>query len=130
MKCLDSSFIIDFLRNKSNAVKKAKEIEGKKIVTTYVNFFEIITGELRRHSEDDLHVRKAKELFSRIDVLELNEDSALMAARINAELAKRGAEINIADSLVAGIMLSNGFKDIITNDKDFSKIKELNVERY
>ena len=41
MICLDSTFIIDFLRNDPKAIKKAEEIKNEVIVTTSINVFEV-----------------------------------------------------------------------------------------
>ena len=130
MKCLDSSFIIDFFRKKPNAIKKADEIKEEKVITTSVNFFEVILGELKVHSKPDLHLEMAREFFDRIEVFDITKSSAFKAAQIGAELSRKGNEINSEDLLIAGVMLSNGCKDIITADEDFKKIKEINVEKY
>jgi len=130
MKCLDSSFIIDFLRNKSIAVKKAESIQNEKLVTTRINFFEVMQGELRRHPVYDEHVSKAREFFERVEVLELNELNSFKASQISAKLIANGTSINTQDCLIAGIILMQGCKSIITNDADFKKIKELDVETY
>lgn len=127
---IDSSFIIDFLRNEPFAVKIVRELEKETFVTTYISFFEILSGELRRHAIQDVHVQKALAFFERIEVFGLNARSALKSAQIHATLASKGLEINSEDSLIAGILLTNGCTRILTRDTDFKKIKELIFESY
>lgn len=128
MKCLDSSFIIDFLRHKQTALKKAQELGNEVLVTTYINFFEVVLGELRIQSPEQYN--KALELFSRLEILELTEQSALKAAEIAAKLLRQGTEVNTQDVLIAGIMLIHGCTNIVSNDTDFDKIPELKREGY
>ena len=130
MKAIDSAYIIDFLRGDAAAVKKAKELEDEVVATTYVNYFEVIIGELRQHNQNDTHVMKAIELFSRMEVFDLDKNAATTAAHIGATLLKKGTKINSHDMLIAGILLSKGITTIITRDKDFEKINELKVEQY
>ena len=130
MKAIDSTFIIDFLRGDNTAAKKAKETENETIVTTNINYFEVILGELSRHGTNDAHLMKAIELFNRIEVFELNKPATMTAARIGATLNKQGTKINSHDILIAGILLSKGITTIITRDKDFKKITGLNTEAY
>lgn len=130
MKCLDSAFIIDFLRHKPNALKKAQEFGNEVLVTTYLNIFEVMQGELRIHPTPDEHFDKALELFNRLGILELNEQSALKAAEIGARLLRKGTQINTQDVIIAGITLSHGCTAIVTNDLDFEKVVELQREGY
>jgi len=130
MKALDSTFIIDFLRGDIPATKKAKELENETFATTYINYFEVILGEVSKHATNDTHVMKAIELFSRIEVFELNKTAAMNAAHIGATLNKKGIKINSHEILIAGTLLSKGITTIITRDKDFKKIEGLKTETY
>ena len=123
MICLDSTFIIDFLRNVPQACEKLREFDREKKVTTAINVAEIL-----------LHVSgksrlEAQGLFEGIDVLSLDMASIEAAARIKEQL--KGNEINQNDFLIAGTMIANGCTMIVTrNIKDFQKIKGLSVISY
>ena len=40
MICLDSSLMVDFLRNKGNAIARIRSLENENIVTTIINVYE------------------------------------------------------------------------------------------
>ena len=42
MRCLDTTFLIDFLKNDKSAVNKASEIKEDALVTTSINIFEVL----------------------------------------------------------------------------------------
>ena len=44
MILLDTTFLIDFLRGKKNAIDFIKKAEGDTFYTTEINVFELITG--------------------------------------------------------------------------------------
>ena len=135
MKCLDSTFLIDLLRNDEGAVRKAVEIEGISLMaTTEVNVFEIASGIELSKMDDDNKRRKmvqASVLFNRVHVFPLDREGALRAARIIGELKRSGSPTDTLDALVAGISLAHGCDVVVTrNVKHFENVKGLKVEKY
>ena len=51
MKCLDATFLIDFLRNDRSAINKALEIKEEVLVTTSINIFEVLLGIYRKKKD-------------------------------------------------------------------------------
>lgn len=122
MKVLDSSTIIDLLNN-----RVSKELEDSLIVTE-ISYFEVLRGaEIRSNSKE---LEKTHEFFNNCKILPLTRAGTLKAAKISAELYKKGQMIEDTDCLIAGIALTNGVNIIITRDDHFSRIKELKVESY
>lgn len=132
MKCLDSTFIVDILRNKPKAKQKYIEISKDLIVTTIINLYELMSGVyLTKDKNYDKHLGVLNEFLRHIDILELSLLSVEKASKINGELSSEGKKIDDLDILTAGICLSNGCDVIITeNAKHFSRIKGLRVESY
>ena len=131
MKCLDTTFLIDFLRNEKDAVDKASQINDDALVTTTINVFEVLFGIYKRKEKPEKELEAFKSLLSKLDILEFDISSSFQASRIAADLVKQGKQINMMDTLIAGIILSKNCNNIVTRDKeDFGKIKELNVEGY
>ncbi|MFH1247462.1 MAG: type II toxin-antitoxin system VapC family toxin [Candidatus Micrarchaeota archaeon] len=131
MVVLDSTFIIHFLKNKRNAIEKAKTFH-EPIFTTRLNVFEILKG---IYSSEGLRVEKELAVFNSflqgITVLELDVRSANQAANIFAELNKQGKTVQDGDILIAAIALANGENAIITeNVRDFSKVRGVKIEIY
>ena len=132
MKCLDSTFIIDLLRNKPNAKQKYLEIDKDLIVTTIINLYELMSGVyLTKDKNYEKHLGVLNEFLKRINILQLSLLSVEKASKINGELSSEGKKIDDLDILTAGICLSNGCEVIVTeNAKHFSRIQGLKVETY
>lgn len=131
MVVLDSTFIIHFLKNKTNAVEKAKAL-SEPVYTTRLNVFEILKGVyLAEQSQAEKELTNFNSFLQGIGVLELDVKSANEAAKIFAELNKQGRTVQDTDVLIAAIALTNRENIIVTqNVKDFSKIPGIKVESY
>lgn len=131
MICLDSTFLIDFLRNEPFAVKKVSELKDEVLVTTTVNIFEVMFGLRILKGDVSKKWGSFKYLIDNLDVFNLDLESSFNASKIASELVKEGKEINAMDSLVAGIILSNNCNKIVTRDKEhFNRIKGIKIEDY
>jgi len=132
MKLLDTTFLVDFLRKK-NSVKEKIITLGPPLCTTRINVFETLAGIFSIKLEADRR-RKLGDfqiLFNSLQILELDEKSALIASQISGYLNIQGNHIEAGDCLIAGIALSNGINTIVTkNVKDYQKIEGLKVEGY
>jgi len=130
MICLESSFLIDVLKGKKEALEKLKEIREEETFTTSICEFEVMVGAyIKDYSEKNL--RKAVSLLNSIPVYNFDSNSALKASQIFADLIKKGNEIENADCMIAGVSLSNDCNIIITKDVEhFKRIKELKVIDY
>lgn len=133
MLCLDTTFIIDLLKNRPDALSKFKQVNDQEIYTTIINVYEIKAG-IQRKFEHHTVLRETgvfNKMLSNIQVFNLDMKSVGKAAEINGELTSDGAIIDNLDILIAAICLNNGCDTIITkNKKNFSRIKDLKVETY
>jgi len=124
--CLDTDVLIDFLRGKNEVVDIIREIEKEFVLaTTTVNLFELYFGAYKTGKEKN--VEAVNELAERIEVLELNKKSAELAGKIMAELEKKGLEIGIRDTMIAGTLLESGSILYTRNVKHFRRIKEIKL---
>jgi tRNA(fMet)-specific endonuclease VapC len=128
---LDSTFLIDFLRNKKNAVEFMAKKENLPLYTTEITVFELFRGAFKGTVETKSHLEKIYSLLSKITILPFNRSSSLKAGMISGSLDKTGEKIGEVDCLIAGIALANGIDLIVTENKNhFLKIKELKVISY
>lgn len=134
MKCLDTTFLIDFLRNKEFAVNKSIELNNEPLATTSINLFEVLLGIYRKRESQESKENKVsafKKLISNFNILYFDTESSFIASKITADLIAKGKEINAMDCLVAGIMISKNCQTIITRDREhFKRIKGIRVEGY
>ncbi|MBI4154750.1 type II toxin-antitoxin system VapC family toxin [Candidatus Woesearchaeota archaeon] len=131
MKLLDTTFLIDFLEGKLQDLNILNFLEEEKLCTTYLNIYEVIIGIFYSGKEINKKIEKANIFFDRLKILNLNENSSIISAKIRANLIKSGEEIQHIDCLISGIALENGVNTIITkNKKHFEKIHGIKVEDY
>ena len=133
MLCLDTTFMIDLLKNRLDALSKFQQIKDQEIYTTLINIYEIKAG-IQRKFERHIVLRETaifNKLLSSIQIFDLDIKSVSKAAEINGELTNEGAIIEDLDILIAAMCLTNDCNTIITKDKrHFSRIKGLKVESY
>lgn len=132
MICLDSTIIIDFLKNKTHAVNAIDKIKDKQLATTTINIFELLLGILRKKQISyDYEIAGLTKLIGNLIMLNLDYQSSAKAAEIASYLHKKGMQIEANDCLIAGIMLANNCNKIITRDEEhFKRIKGIKVEVY
>lgn len=125
----DTSFLIDLMRYKPAAVAKASELDAKgvSLAITSVTLFEIWRGLHRASAEKKENVAKR---LSGMRLLLLDGAAAMAGAEVDIELRAKGAEIELTDSMIAGIAIKNEETVLTGNVKHFSRIKGLKVEGY
>ncbi len=127
MVCLDSDVLINFLRNDVKTINLIENLkqQGKSISTTSVNCFELLKG-IPRLSKMDKN--KVIDFLTNFNILSFNFDCSKKAAEIFEELKSKGEIIDIADILIASIVLISKESFITGNSKHFERIKELKIE--
>lgn len=125
--CLDTDFLVNFLRNKKEEVSFILENENKVFfTTTYINLFELYYGAYK--SKNNNNVLKIEELQHRLKVLNLSKEAVRKAGQDLAELEKNGTPIDFRDLLIGCIAQTEGFSLKTNNKKHFEKITGLVVE--
>ncbi len=128
---VDTTFLIDILHGNQRAADFFKKHENTPLFTSEVNVFEVIRGIYRIEQPAGTHLEKANSLLSRFVVFSLDRKAAIKASIIDGRLTREGKKIGELDTLIAGIALSNGVNEIVTENKEhFEKISELKVWTY
>ena len=124
--CLDTDFLINFLRKKWAEVNFIKENENNCILaTTHINLFELFYGAYKSgRIEDIIAVELLKD---RLVTLELNDEAVRVSGEIAARLDKIGKKIDFRDLFIGVICVINGFILKTYNVSDFSKIHGLKI---
>lgn len=124
--CLDTDIIIDFLRNKKEAVIFVQENEKENILaTTFINLFELYSGAFKSNNNNNLAV--LEQLKNRLVILNLSDESVKEAGKQLSSLEKNGEVIDFRDLLIGTIAITNGYKVKTNNLKHFSKINNLEL---
>lgn len=114
MTFLDSSTIIDMLVGVPEVVEYV-ESRGQPYLTSSICVFEVIDGEVGAGETDVVGVRQE---FGGVRSLDLNEQIAMEAGRIQDELMNDGERMAARDLLIAATALSTG-DELVVADGDF-----------
>ncbi|MEM3008246.1 MAG: type II toxin-antitoxin system VapC family toxin [Candidatus Nitrosotenuis sp.] len=121
MVCLDTDFLIAYLRNNSEAKTKLEELALREepLYTTTINAFELYKG--AKNSNETSKVEKLLDVFY---MLVMDRESAKMAGAIH----NRSHSIGEADLMIACITISNKQALLTRNKKHFAQISGLKIE--
>lgn len=135
MIILDTSACIDHLNGNENIKKIISEQENLVHITA-ITVYEINIGleRTKRKISEERYKNLYKswmEFISGMEIFPLGFKEAEKAAEIYDALESKGQKIDDNDILIAGIMLSNGIKKIITkNIKHYEKIEGIDIINY
>ncbi|MDQ3265274.1 MAG: type II toxin-antitoxin system VapC family toxin [Myxococcota bacterium] len=123
MMLADSDVLIEFLRGREPAAARIRiELGTGRLCTTTITSFELRSG--ARTARDE---RRVATLLDAMNVLNLDEASAIEAARVRRELEGAGKGIGTADYLIAGICLAHQATLLTNNRKHFERINGLRL---
>ncbi len=130
MVVLDTSFLVDILRNAPRAVELLGEIESKEftLLVAAPTVMELWEGALhsRAPEKEKTHIDA---LIASVNVLYLDVRAAKRAAELDFELSAKGASLELRDIMIAAIALANG-ETVVTKDSDYVRVPGLKVLKY
>lgn len=127
---LDTTFIIDLLKNQNTAISKMKYLTDESVAyaITTPTIFELLSG-LISLEKSETEKQKTISLIKEQIIYPLDEESAKIAGHIDGELIKKGLKTDPVDVMIAGIAIKNN-KKVLTRDPHFNRIGGLKVEGY
>ncbi len=124
--CLDTDFLVNFLRNKREEVDFIVNNENQIVfTTTFITLFELFYGAYKSNREEN--VNKVTELQSRLRLLNLSVEAVDTAGQIIAELERKGTPIEFRDLLIGCIAKTDGYPLKTYNKKHFERIPGLRL---
>ncbi len=130
MTCLDTSFLIEFLRGRKHAVDYLSKLEGSSEAITVAapSVFELVEAAEIARSEQE---KKAiQEFVSSLTVLSLDSDTAWAAGQLSASLILSGEQIGQMDTLIGAIARYHDEPIVTRNKMHFGRIPGLVVQEY
>ena len=119
---LDTSVLVDFIKNKDDAVSFIGNLSAKyELCTTDINIFELYYGAYLSR-QTDKNIAAIKGVINTIVIFNTTPESMEISARILADLDKKGQKIELKDVLVAGICLVNSCPIATYNKKHFERL--------
>jgi tRNA(fMet)-specific endonuclease VapC len=119
----DSDVLIDFLAGREPAARRVEiELASRAFATTAVSRFELLAG-----ARDEKAEGLVRRLLDSMSTLPLDRESADRAAAVRRSLELRGAPIGMADSLIAGIVMTHDALLLTRNRKNFERVEGLKL---
>lgn len=130
MPTLDTSFLIDLIRQKPEAMAKINELieVGIPLVTTTINILELYRGAFLSASIRD-NLQEVQAIQNALIDLAIDDDTYEAFGALSADMRREGNPIGEFDELIASITLCND-GIIITRDMHFLQVPGLKVEMY
>jgi len=129
---LDTNILSEVLKKRPNALlieRLTKNAQASQF-TSCICVLELRYGTQRRPDHELFWRRIRAELLSRITVLDLTENVAVIAGDLLALLERRGEPIGLPDILIAATALANRLTVVTANTRHFRKIPNLKIENW
>ena len=125
---LDTSVLVDLLRGDEVVQERIRACEeaGEPLKTTAITAFELYLGAYRS-SRIEENLALVSSLLNSLEVLVFDRRAGGIAARIMADLMERGEALDVRDVFIAAIAIRDSDK-LATRDKDFTRVRELEIE--
>jgi len=128
---LDTTFLIDLMKEDPAAVKKLKGLERDKIAQNIASptLYELYVG-IMLSTKPEKEKRKVLDTLASMNILGLTAKSAAKAGEVQGKLIREGKMIDPEDAMIAGIALLNNEIVLTKNVEHFSRILALITETY
>ncbi len=125
---IDTDTIIYYLKGNPNVVKKFTEPDY--IITTIINYTELLFGAYNSAKKKEENLYNIKSFLDDIEIIYFNNYSAEIFARLKADLKQKGKIIADMDLMIASICIANHLTLVTNNTKHFQRITELTLENW
>lgn len=120
----DSDCLIDVLRGRPHARQLMEKIRKREVAVAVssITAFELYCGALLS-SNSEKKLAEAESLLEWLDVVPVGKEIMSDAAKIFAELRKKGTMIELQDIFIAASCLSMGLPFLTRNKKHFERVE-------
>ena len=123
--CLDSDFIISYLKGNKDALIWVKENSNIELATTTINVFELYYGEYKNRTLDEVSVLDY--FLNDITILDINLKIAKKAGENAAMLEKEGRMLEFKDILIGTASVYYGYPLKTNNIKYLQRIPDIKL---
>lgn len=124
---LDTNTIIYFFKGAGNISQRLLSLPPKEIGIPAIVYYELLFGISKSTSQKE-KIHQLRLLIDAANLIPFGEKEAHAAAKIRANLEKRGLPIGPMDMLIGATALANRAILVTHNLKEFKRINRLEVE--
>ena len=131
MVLLDTDILVGVLRKDEAALEKLKALrqQGESLAITSFTEYELFLGVFESENQEE-NATQVTNLLNTLGKILFEENAPRIAARVFAELERRGEGIGLVDVLIASIVLAGNDILVTRNKKHFEKIPGLEIEEW
>lgn len=129
MWVLDTNTLIYFFKGMGKVADNLLSRPPKDIGIPAIVLYELEVG-IAKSTSPGVRTRQLEQLLSAINLLPFSETEAKAAARIRANLEKKGTPIGPHDVLIAGTAVTHGAILVTRNVREFRRVKDLRIENW
>jgi tRNA(fMet)-specific endonuclease VapC len=122
MMIADTDVLIDYLAGKGEADEVERMLARGALRTTVISRFELLSG-----AKNPKQLARLVQLLEAVPSLGLDDTAADAASEIRRSLERAGHPIGMADSLIAGIVTSNGGTLLTRNRRHFERVPGISL---
>jgi tRNA(fMet)-specific endonuclease VapC len=126
---LDTNTVSDLVRNPQGKVADRILKVGETNVCTSI----VVAAELRYGAEKKQSLRlttQVEAILGALEILPLEKPADVSYGSMRAQLERAGKPIGANDLLIAAQALTLGYTVVTDNEKEFSRVKHLNVQNW
>lgn len=124
---IDTSVIVDYLHDDSNAVAFVTNLKGK-VTSSYLCLAELYEGVYRSDRNQQIMEESIRRFFEGLSTIyKLDYDIAQCFGQIRASLKQKGSVIEDIDIFLAATCLAHNLVMVTYNEKHFRRIPELRL---
>jgi len=124
---IDSDVLIYFLKGDKRAIDKLSTLSPMELYTSRINYTELLYGAYNSVKAEK-NLNTIIPFLDNFQILEFDEPSSFIFAKIKAKLKKSGNIIADMDLMIASISIANNATLITNNLRHFERIDDLDCE--
>lgn len=127
---LDTNICIYIIKKKpSQVLRRFSKLKPGDVAVSTITIAELYYG-VAKSSKPNENTIALQEFLQPLEKLDFNSDDSKAYGEIRAYLESKGKMIGAMDSLIASIALNRNLILVTNNEKEFNKIKSLQIENW
>lgn len=126
MYVLDTNTLIYYFKGQGQVAQNLANVSAQEISIPAIVLFELQVG-ITKSTSPAKRTQQLQQLLSRVNLVSFDQDAALAAAKIRAELEQQGTPIGQIDVLIAGTAIALQATLVTHNVNEFSRVSGLAI---
>jgi tRNA(fMet)-specific endonuclease VapC len=126
MYVLDTNTLIYYFKGQGQVAQNLASISAQDIRISTIVLFELQVG-IAKSTSPEKRTQQLRQLLSRVNLVSFDQNAALAAGMIRAQLEQQGMPIGSLDVLIAGTAVALQATLVTRNVKEFARVPGLAI---